>query len=525
MKIVTGEQMREIDRISIEEKRIPGLKLMEHAGESVVNEVLDRFSPTSVAVVTGKGNNAGDGFVVARLLAQKGIFTTVLMLATPQSLSRDAKTNFELLPPETVVIPVKHYDQLLKELAKHECVIDAILGTGIKGKVRGFYARAIEAINLTDTHIVAIDIPSGLPADGEPVEGTCVKAHLSVTMGLPKLGMVIHPGIEYTGKVVVADIGFPKSLIRDKKIQMNLINDRMVAEALPSRPSQGHKGTFGKLLIVAGSEGMTGAAVLCARAAMRSGVGLVYLCAAKKLNPSFESHLIEPITIPMEHSPDGFLSEDSLDEILRRSAQCDAVVIGPGLGQNPKTVSLVKKLLEQIGRPIILDADGLNAISDTPDLLLRVKRRIVLTPHPGEIARITNTTTKQVQSERIGIARQFAEKYGSVVALKGAQTIIGEPSGQCYINPTGNTGLAKGGSGDVLTGLIGGLRAQLEQVPTKGKNDEVDNRNALDSCLCGVYLHGSSADIASTDINTRAMIPSDVIQYIGKAFDALPGSK
>lgn len=506
MKVVTANQMREIDRISIEERGIPSLTLMENAGKSIAVEVINHFDPDKVAVVCGKGNNAGDGFVAARLLCEKNVETivTVILLSPAEELKGDAKINYERLPHSIDIIEVNNVEILKEILSEHDCVIDAILGTGIKGKVEGFYADAINTINDSRLNVVSADIPSGLPADGGDIDGACIRAKLTITMGLPKIGMLIQPGIEYTGKVITAEIGFPDDLLNDEKIKINLLTDEMIKNSLPKRPRDGHKGTFGKLLVLAGSSGMGGAGVLCAKSAMRSGVGYVYMLSPQKLMPIYETHLIEQLKFSLSNSRETFFSEDSFDEIVDISQRCNAFLIGPGLGKNPSTANLVRKLIPALDMPIILDADGIDAVCDDTNILLNAKREVILTPHPGEMSRLAKMPTSEIQSNRIETAQEFAEKYKCTLVLKGAQTIIADKSGQAYINPTGNTGLAKGGSGDVLAGLIGGLAAQ--------------GTSAIDSAICGTFIHGKSADIAAKDINPRSMIPSDIIDYLGKAF-------
>lgn len=510
MKIVTADEMRRIDRITIEERSIPGLTLMERAGAAVAEVVQEYLEPTRVAVVTGKGNNAGDGFVVARLLHEKGIAVKALLLADPDEFTRDALLTYQSLPDNVVCQRIQDVPTLKELIQDADCLVDAILGTGVKGPVTGFLAEAIQAINEAEKRVVSVDIPSGMQADETWSGGACITAYHTVTMGLPKISMVIHPGIEYAGRVTVASLGFPPDLLNAKDIHNNLVTADFVKRCLPPRPANSNKKTFGYLLIVAGSVGMTGAAVLAARAAARSGAGLVYAAVPEKLNAIFESLLIDEITIPLQCSTGLFLDSKSLDRILEFQERVDAIALGPGIGRETETQRLVCELVARLEKPLAIDADGLNALAGNLDVLLKRKHPTVLTPHPGEMARLQNTTPAEVQRQRIQSARSFASKWGVHIILKGARSVIADPSGELYVNPTGNSGMAKGGSGDVLTGLLVGFLAQ--------------GMNALESAVCAAYVHGFAGDLAARAIGERAMIPSDLLSHISSAFRALQGS-
>lgn len=504
MKVVTAEQMRRIDRITIEERGVPGVRLMEKAGLSVADLISEISEPGPVAVVTGKGNNAGDGFVVARHLVQHHYPVTVFLLSNPDELRGDARTMHEKMPPEVTQVRVRNSQQLRGRLGEFDLIVDAILGTGIQGAVRGFFGEAIEAINAAKLPVVAVDIPSGLPADGGLIEGPVVRAAHTVTMGLPKLGMLIHPGVEFTGTVTVASLDFPEDLLNDPGITVNLLTEEMICSFLPPRPHDGHKGTFGSLLIVGGSRGMTGAPVLAARAAMRSGVGLVFCATAEDLQPQVAVRLIEALTIPLPTSHPGHLDSAGLPKVAAEAKRMKAIAIGPGTGQGEGTREFVLGAVREIELPMVIDADALNALAGDLDVVRGRKAATVLTPHPGEMARLTGLPTPEVQSDRIGVAKQLAVDLHAVIVLKGAQTIVADVDGSTYINPTGNTGLSKGGSGDVLTGLVGGLLAQ--------------KADALHAALCGVFLHGLAADCATETIPPRSMVASDVIEHLPKAF-------
>jgi NAD(P)H-hydrate epimerase len=504
MKVVTAEQMRRIDRIAIEDRGVPGTRLMEQAGQALAEKIGELVEPCRVAVVAGKGNNAGDGFVVARHLVQQNYGVTVLLLADPAEFRGDAKTMHEAIPESVTQVRIEDEAQLSAALKDFDLIVDAVLGTGVQGPVRGFFGEAIEAINASARPVVSVDIPSGLPADGGPIEGPVTRASHTVTMGLPKLGMLIQPGVEYTGTVTVASLDFPEDLLNDPHLRINLLTEKMIKAFLPPRPPDGHKGTFGSVLVVGGSPGMTGAPVMASRAAMRSGAGLVFCASAEDLQPQIVARLLEELTIALPSTDGVNLDLESMPALRLRATQVRAMALGPGIGQSDGTVKFVRKAVEEIQLPMVIDADALNALGGHLDVLTGREAPTILTPHPGEMSRLTGLSVSEIQANRIGVAQKLAAAFPIIVVLKGAQTIIADVDGSAYINPTGNTGLAKGGSGDVLTGLIGGLLAQTRQ--------------GLPSALCGVFLHGLAADLAADTIPPRAMIASDVIEHLPKAF-------
>ena len=504
MKVVSAAQMREIDRVAIDERLVPSLALMERAGQAVADEIAWRFEPEAVVIVTGKGNNAGDGFVVARLLAERDVQVRCAMLAAPESLAGDAAANYARLPDSVEVRPVAAYEELVESLSDMELIVDAILGTGVTGAVRGLFGEAITALNEAEAPVVAVDIPTGLPTDGGPLSGPCVCAEVTITIGLPKIGQVVYPGCDYVGQLIVADIGFPSDLLNDEGLKLNIIDKEIARSALPERQRESHKGTYGSCLIVAGSRGMTGAAILAAGSALRSGAGMVFAALPAGLNDIFEANVIEALSLPLASASGDFLDDDSRDPILREAERMNAVAVGPGLGQQPETQQLVRHLLPALNLPLVIDADGLNALVGHAGLLKQRSTPTIVTPHPGEMARLLGAETKAIQADRLGVAGEFAARYQVHVILKGAQTIIAAPDGQLFINPTGNSALAKGGSGDVLTGLLVGLLAQ--------------GASPLAACQLGVFLHGLAGDLAGRRYGVRAALPGDVVDRLGDAF-------
>ncbi|MCX7013668.1 MAG: NAD(P)H-hydrate dehydratase [Candidatus Sumerlaeota bacterium] len=507
MKVATAQQMREIDRMAIEKRGIPGRTLMERAGRAVANEALARFEPDSAIVLAGKGNNGGDGFVVARLLHEAGVRCRVELFAAFEELKGDALAQFQALPTGVKVEPRATAEGLAEVIEPYDVIIDALLGTGARGAARGALGEAIEAMNAAPAPIIAIDVPSGLPADGAAPEGPCVRAAATVTLGLPKIGLVTYPGLGYAGAVTVADLGFPRDLLESSNLKLSIHGPDEIGSFLPRRPGDGNKGTFGKALILAGSTGMTGAAVLAARAAGRSGAGLIYCGVPAGLEIVFDILLVEAVKRRIPSRAGGRFDEASIDAALAAAREVESVALGPGLSTEPGVAEFVRAILEQYRGALVLDADGLNVLGEEPDVLRRRPGPTIVTPHPGEMGRLIGRSARDVQADRVGIARSFAERHNVVVVLKGAQSVIAEPNGQAALNTSGNSGMAKGGSGDVLTGLIAGLLAQ-----------GLDPARAAQA---GVFLHGLAGDIAARRHGVRAMTPSDMIECLGEAFQTI----
>ncbi len=508
MKVATAEQMQELDRKAIETYRIPGVLLMENAGREATEAILASFpnlDKMKVAVIAGKGNNGGDGFVIARHLMNRGVPVKVILLTDPKSLRGEAEVNhyvFHRMKGEILsASSAKDYQKIKKDIEKADLLIDAIFGTGLDAEVRGYYREVIDHLNTLRKPIVAVDIPSGLNANtGKPL-GTAIRANMTVTFGLPKLGLLLSPGTDYAGELKIVDIGIPKQLVEEEKIQTHLLEREKIRQvlSLPRRPDT-HKGDYGHLLVIAGSVGKTGAAAMVCEAALRMGAGLVTLAIPKSLNAIMEVKLTEVMTEPLPETPKQTLSLRAFHPILRLCENKKAVVIGPGLGTFKETQSLILKLIKAIDLPMIIDADGLNALATQPKTLPLSNRFMVLTPHPGEMARLIHTTVKEVQENRIGVTKQFAQSSHAYVVLKGYRTLIATPKGEVYINPTGNAGMATGGTGDVLCGMMGGLLCQ-------GMD--------LLSCLqASVYLHGLAGDEVAQELGEKSLVATDIIRKI-----------
>jgi NAD(P)H-hydrate epimerase len=516
MKMVTALQMRAIDARAIA-AGCPSIKLMENAGKAVVQAIKSHYGPgepKSVSIFCGKGNNGGDGLVVARFLTQEKIKVKVFLLAKKERLTPDPKTNLDRALKKNIdVIEIGSARNLKKfrhQFKDSGLIVDAILGTGLKGVPRSLESSAIQAINTLRKPVVSVDIPSGVEGSTGRVPGEAVRASLTVTFGLPKVGVVVYPGAEYVGKLKVADIGIPKRFLKDKKLNMNLLTAEEISSSLPPRRPDTHKGTYGHLFILAGSVGMTGAAALASRAAaicfgaLRSGVGLVTLGIPESLNEIMEVKLTESMSLPLPETEARTLSLGAEEKIVEFSGKVSALALGPGLSMGEETQQLVRNLIRRISCPLLADADALNASRFHLPLLRKVR---IITPHPGEMARLIGKKTKEVQKNRLKIAGDFARTYRTIVVLKGARTVIATPEGNIYINPTGNPGMASAGMGDLLTGIIGSFLAQ--------------NKEPLEAAKLGVYIHGLAADLAVRQKGAESLIASDILEKLPRAFKTL----
>ncbi|MBM4285411.1 MAG: NAD(P)H-hydrate dehydratase [Deltaproteobacteria bacterium] len=511
MKLVTAAQMRELDRRTIEELGVPSLVLMENAGRTTY-QVLRREYPAlegPVAVLAGRGNNGGDGLVVARYLTNDGLGVTVFLLAEKETVRGDARVNLEIalkLGVEVVeVTSENHLNRLYRDLASAGLVVDALLGTGLNAAVHGLYRTVIDMVNGLDVQVLAVDIPSGLCADtGQPLD-EAIFADVTVTYGWPKLGQALPPGRDYVGRLWRVDIGIPPAFSRE--IPAELADPEEMLLLLPPRPRESHKGTFGHLVVAAGSAGKTGAAALTAQGALRAGAGLVTAAVAESLNDILEVKLTEAMTLPLPEIPgERALGLAALEPLARFMEGKTALALGPGLGTHPETQELVRELVRTLPQPLVIDADGVNALAGRLDLLAQAPGPRLITPHPGEMARLTGASTREIQARRLETARELAAATRAVVALKGAQTVVASPEGVVSLNPTGNPILASGGSGDVLTGLIGGFLAQ--------------KLNAWDAARLGVYLHGLTADYLAKTVGRQGLAAGDLLAAYPEALAA-----
>lgn len=478
--------MRGLDSAAINNYKVPSLELMENAGRKTVEIMLARYGDPlgkTVAIFVGPGNNGGDGLVIARLLAARLARPVVFLLVPPDKLKGDSSHNYSsLLEFPVKIVEVTDEKDLHEASALLEncwALVDGIFGTGLTREVTGTYAAAIRVINEAICPVVAVDIPSGLNTDSGETLGSCVQANITVTFGQAKIGQVIHPGRECTGLLEVVDIGIPEKAVTEAGIRLELL-ESTVGRWLPARVPRAHKGSFGHLLIVAGAMGKTGAALLCGSGGLRSGAGLVTLCIPYELNNIIESGLWEAMTVPLQSAARGILSIEDFTVIKDVLQGKQALVMGPGIGTAKETAELIEKLYCEIEAPMLVDADGLNILAADTTLLKKAPGPRILTPHPGEMARLTGLPTSVILENRIEVTLEFATKYNVHIVLKGADTLVCDPEGNMAINPTGNPGMAAGGMGDVLAGLIGGFLVQ--------------GLSPWQACCLGVYCHGLAGD-------------------------------
>ncbi len=522
MKLVTSSQMRNIDERTIQGIGIPGVELMEKAGQGtaqVAKEMLGDPEGKAVVIFCGRGNNGGDGFVVGRYLAQWGAQVEFLLTAKKSEVKGDAKTNLDkAVDMDLPIREILNKKQLPSRITA-DLIVDALFGTGFAGEIEGHVKDIVEQINSSGIPVLAVDVPSGLHADNGEFAGPCVKANRTSTMALPKIGHFFFPGKAMSGSVSVVDIGVPPHVVEEENISLNLITKEEVRQMIPQRPGDAYKGTCGRVVLIAGSTGLTGAASLASESCLRAGAGMAILGAPNTLNPILESKLTEVMTHPL---PDvrkkGVLALRSLGEVRELLKWGDCCAIGPGLGQHFETVELVRRLVGKLGMPAVIDADGLNALAKDSSILKECKAPLILTPHIGELSRLNGVPIPEIAEDRIKHASAFAKEYDCVLVLKGAPTIISEPGGQTYVNPTGNAGMATAGSGDVLTGIIVGLLAQKMMLPSRSRQRGEDiHKIMLDSALAGIYIHGLTGDLAREEKGEMGFIAGDMMEKIPAA--------
>ena len=511
MRVVTGTEMREIDKRAIKEYKIPSLDLMEAAGHAVAHRaevILKGMGEGNVLVVAGPGNNGGDGFVAARQLHDTGHTVTVMVVGDEADIKGDAAINLKKL--DGLVKPVFNPDKaaLQRACVETDLAIDALYGTGFHGHPPETATEPICALNHGGSYVLAIDIPSGVEADTGRIGGAVVEANETSTFGLPKLGCVVYPGAAYAGELNVVDIGFPAELL-DTAGHIERPTPEEMAALLPPRDPQAHKKSVGRVLVVAGSRGMTGAAALAAMAALRAGAGLVVLACPESLQKIFEIKLTEVMTVGLPETAIGTIAKDATEKIIELAADFDVLIVGPGLSTNAASAEAVCAIAGTTELPLVLDADGLNALAATDNGREIIKERageIIVTPHPGELARLIGQETRAIQADRLAAAGEAAGELNVVTVLKGAATVVAAPDGRLSVNSTGNAGLATAGTGDVLAGLIGGLWAQ--------------RTTAEDAAILGVYLHGLAGDLAALALTEYSLVANDLIEYMPDAFSA-----
>jgi len=514
MKIVTAAEMRAIDHATSERFGVPSLTLMENAGSAVAEHALANYAAQKIVVFCGKGNNGGDGFVAARLLHQKGKVVQVIVLADPAELRGDAAVMFGKLPVAAIVVQSSdelHSDRVRLALAA-DLYLDAILGTGFKPPMSGLYADAIATLNASLTPVIAVDIPSGADADAMapqqvPQTGTIARADSLVTFTAPRPAHVFSSLT--TGATVVAGIGSPEEAIVSS-LQLNVITARDFASLIEPRKAESNKGNYGHVLVVGGSLGKAGSVAMAGMAALRAGTGLATVATAKSVLATVAGFHPELMTEPLAETSEGTISAragDRLDELRKGKT---VLAIGPGISQFPETSELVRALASKSDIPIVLDADGLNAFHGRTDQLNGRGRVLVITPHPGEMARLCGCTIADVQKDRLGVARKFAREHDLIVVLKGHRTLVVQPDGEAWVNMTGNPGMSTGGTGDILTGMVAGFIAQ-SLIAEKTKD-------ALLAVCAAVHLHGLAGDVMRETVGEHSMIATDLLTGLPEAF-------
>jgi len=517
MRVLNAAQMRDADRRTIEEIGIPSLVLMENAGrqavaamEAVYADLLER----QIAVLCGRGNNGGDGFVVARTLVQRGADVAVFLIGGVSDVRGDARLNLEILGRLGVTVvevaDSQAWELHFSEVSDCTLIVDAIFGTGLNTPVSGLIESVIADVNASDIPVVSIDLPSGLSADSPDPIGPSIEAALTITLAAPKVPLVLPPAEMRAGDIVIADIGIPDDVIEAVDgPRVELLTRSAMRDLISPRSPDSHKGDFGHVFIVAGSPGKTGAAHLAATGCLRSGAGLVTVATPAACVPTIAAMAPEYMTEAIQCGEEG-LEPDEVERVLELAR--DVIAIGPGIGRDHGTREFVQQVVERATMPLVIDADGLNAFTSSPDRLAgREGRDVIITPHPGEMGRLVGMSSDEVQARRLDVARNFAATHHVYVVLKGHRTLIATPDKKIFINPTGNPGMATGGTGDVLTGMIAAWLAQL--------------LDAEGACKLAVYLHGLAGDLAEADEGEAAMTAGDLARHLGDAFLDLTARK
>ncbi len=515
IKVTTASEIRILDKKASDDYGIPSIILMENASIGIVDfisELSKEKSINNILVFCGHGNNGGDGFAAARHLVNRGFNVCVALVGNVQKLTGDAKTNFEIIQKisETeenlkLFINPSSLNKLKNVFDEpFDVILDALLGTGLSSEIREPYFSTIQWINSYKAIKIAIDVPTGLSSDSGEILGNAFKADYTLTMGLPKVGLLINDGPRVSGKIEIIDISYPQALSNSNEIKKHLIEDYDISERLPQRPYDAHKYSVGKILAIAGSAGLTGAAKMSCEAALRAGCGGVLLLTTKKLLNIYAKSLKEVMTFQLSENDGNYFIEKDFEEITNKINWSDVLMIGPGLGQNDETAKFLERILKTYPeKKKVIDADGLNLISNYIHQKKLSFKNSILTPHLGEFSRLIQKPIDEIKQKVFEFGTEFAKKFNVVLVLKGAPTIVFSPNGESFINSTGNSGMATVGMGDVLTGMISSFYAQ--------------GLSSIDAAIVGVYLHGLAGDIAALRKGKLSLISSDVIKYIPDA--------
>lgn len=503
MKSVTSAQMKSIEKKAVEEKGMTYYELMQNAGVGSSRKIIEKFYLVNknIVVLCGSGNNGGDGFVIAKNLYIRGANVTVILCKGLPKTDESIKTFNELKSENLEIINTEEDLQLtVSRLKDADFIIDCIFGTGFSGVIASNTRQIVDRANASNGVKIAIDLPSGVNADTGEYQGIYFKADYTIVLGLKKRAHELNISKEICGEQILVDIGLPLDIINDVDLEYTEITYDMVSSMLPKREKNSHKGDYGKLLNIAGSVGMGGASIMSTKSALRCGCGLTTLATPKSVAFMVFPHIMEAMTIPLKETDVGSISSDNLIPLKKLQENCDVITIGCGISRNEETQSLVKDFIEIANKPMVIDADGLNAISNSIDILKTIRNTVIITPHSAEMARLTNLSVKEVEDKRERVAYEFAKKYNVIVVLKGANTVMALPEGDIFINTTGTPALAKGGSGDVLTGMIGSFLAQ--------------GLSAKDAVLISVFIHGLAGQKCEEKLSVYSVTATDVIEQI-----------
>lgn len=506
MRLLTCEEMKTVELYASQSGMSYAL-MMENAGTACTNQILrfiasDNLQISSFTVVCGKGNNGGDGFVIARKLTEKGYNVSIVMTSGYPN-SKEAEMMYKMAVDMSV--PVYWYDgdknKTLQQIRMSECIVDCVFGFSFHGNVRDDISSLFDEINATSAYIFSVDLPSGVNCDNGMTDEHCLIADYTIAISALKPCHIVHPACDCCGKIAIAGIGIPNQCFRMVRNSLYSLSKEEIPNLLPQRKEVSNKGDYGHLLVIAGSYKMPGACAMATSAALRSGAGLVTCAFPESLHTVMSLKLTEALLLPLPQNENGNISKEAIEIITENIDKYSAVVIGPGLGVCEDTAELVKNIITKVNKPLVLDADALNVIADEPEILKQAKAPVVITPHPGEMSRLLSCSVQQIQLSRLKIANTVAKKLGVNVVLKGSSTVVASPSSDStYINQTGNNALAKGGSGDVLTGIIGSLIAQ--------------GVSPLTASILGVYIHGYCADVLCENNSPMGILPTDIINAL-----------
>lgn len=514
MKLATNEQMAQIVKIAVKEFGIPGIVLMENAGFAMLHEIVKDFPPTSrIVIICGNGNNGGDGFVLARHLHQRGYPVQIFHVGYPEHLIGDSEINYTILSklriPMTQIHREKDLPELFVELSRCNLVVDSLIGTGMHAAAGGLEATIIDAVNDATCKVYSVDIPSGVGGNDGRIMTTAIRADKTVAFSLPKVGNLLFPGADYNGELVIRDIGIPREVIEEVPMDYEVITREMVVSMIPKRDRNSHKGYYGKARIIAGSMSMAGAAILTTKAALRSGLGMARLYVPDSINHIMKTAVPELITIPFQELRKGVIGINHIDTILKDAPDSDVFMIGPGCGISFELEEIVKNVIEKVPSPIILDADALNVLAKDISVLELKQSPIIITPHMGEMSRLTGKPLEEIIENPVFTARDFAVQWQIYVVLKSARTVVATPEGKVYININGNSGMSTAGTGDVLTGIITGMVGQ--------------GLSALEAAIVGVFIHGMTGDSVAQRLGEHGLLAGDLVESLPYTLKELLG--